>query len=260
MAKAQDLVVFAMKRSGNNALKFWLVRGKWMAIQGNCRPKHFTGYDPPEVPEFREPVAMPLDMRGLRKHGTTRFRLACLFKRPFYLGIEDQTYFPHALPHATSILLVRSAENVFAGRLARSHEGHPEYPGELGPVLQRKIETWCQHAETAIATVGPDGIPPSPDEVLPIYYDRWLIDSGYRAALGEMLGLSHPSELPTNRGQGGKGSSFNGYRPLEDSASRRELLQRAQLLDPTLRAVLDSVLANPRLTAAQRSLNAIHGT
>lgn len=43
MKMAKDLVVFAMKRSGNNALKYWLVRGKWMAIQGNCRLKAFHG-------------------------------------------------------------------------------------------------------------------------------------------------------------------------------------------------------------------------
>ena len=259
MKMAKDLVVFAMKRSGNNALKYWLVRGKWMAIQGNCRPKHFTGYDPPEVPKFREPVAMPLDLKGLKRHGTARFRLACLLKRPLYLGIEDQPFFPHAHPHATTILLVRSAENVFASRLARSDEGHPSYPGDFGPVLQRQIETWCQHAEEAIAAVDRYGLPVRSDQVLPIYYDRWLIDSAYRLALGQMLGLSHPADLPTKRGRGGNGSSFEGYKSLDGSADRRQLLQRGQSLDSSLRVVLDSVLADPRLAAAQRNLNALHG-
>lgn len=113
---------------------------------------------------------MPLDLKGLRRHCAARFRLACLLKRPLYLGIEDQPFFPHAHPHATTILLVRSAENVFASRLARSDEGHPSYPGDC-----------------------------------------------------------------------------------------RQLLQRGPSLDSSLRVVLDSVLADPRLAAAQRNLNALHG-
>lgn len=58
--------------------------------------------------------------------------------------------------------------------------------------------------------------------------------------------------------EGGKGSSFDGQKPLEASASLRELLQRAECLDLKRRAILDSVLADPRLAAAQRSLSAIH--
>lgn len=255
---AKDLVVFAMKRSGNNALKYWLVRGKWMAIQGNCRPKHFTGYDPPEVPEFREPVAMPLDLEGLRRHGTARFRLACLFKRPQYLGIEDQAFSPRAHPHATTILLIRSAENVFASRLARGHEGHPAYPGVFGPVLKRQMEIWCQHAEMAISASRSDGLPSDPNELLPICYDRWLVDSAYRSSLGEILGLAHATDLPTKRGKGGKGSSFDGFKPLASQSTREALLHRVERLKPEFRDVLDSVLADPCVAAAQDNLRSLH--
>lgn len=246
MSAGSHFALFALKRSGNNAIKYWLTQKRHFAVQGNVRHKHV-------MPRKRIPTApnrleldWPIDLSALKRHGTWLFRARTALGFPLYLGLEDQQFVPSPMPGFLHILVLRSFENVFASRLARAAEGHKAYPAEWGDRLEWQVALWCQHADEALAHTDEAGVPLHAD-VVPIFYDRWLTNPQYRHQIGDLLGVIDPTTLPERRGRGGKGSSFDGLQPLTSEVEVDKLLNRATLLDARTRALLSQMEHLPEI-------------
>lgn len=255
----RNLVVIAMKRSGNNAIKDWLVHGRSFAIQGNVRPEHVgrasnsTGATPREI------VPWPLDLAALQRHGCWSFRVKSRLGYPLFIGLEDQPFVSPEVASGRHVLIVRSFDNVFSSRLERSKTGHPAYPRGLSNQLHQQVAWWCNHVDVMKAHTDSNGIPLEGAQVIPIYYDRWLWDTAYRTCIGGMLGVANPERLPVKRGMGGGGSSFEGRTSLENTASHNRLLERSSLLTAAHAKVLQHLMEDPEVAVRRALLKRLHG-
>ncbi len=255
----QHLIVIALKRSGNNAIKDWLLRNRLFAVQGNVRLKHIGKRRPPNAKE-RSIVPWPLDFSALKRYGSLRFRGMLMLGFPMYIGLEDQGWVAPSDPESRHILIVRSFENVFASRFERSKTGHAAYAGQLGKQLTQQVAWWCNHVEVMDAHTDSRGLPIAGAQIVPIYYDRWLSDANYRIQLGKMLDVSRPEQLPHARGKGGGGSSFDGRSNFQDAGEYEKLLKRSSLLSSEHAAVLAHHLKDPKVIASRELLLQKHGS
>lgn len=255
---ARNLVVIAMKRSGNNAVKDWITHGRHFAVQGNVRPKHVERRPEPS-PHHRVIVDWPLDLNALKRYGTTIFRLKALLCFPLYIGLEDQAFVEPAHKSTRHVLIVRSFSNVFSSRLERSKTGHHAYPGQWCTQLEMQISWWCNHVDALVEQTDEQGLPTNPSLIVPIYYDRWLTDETYRCQLGEALGVKNPARLPSKRGKGGGGSSFEGRKALSSHEAHSNLLNRAGLLTEEMSELLAQIQELPNVKERIHWLRQVHG-
>lgn len=122
------------------------------------------------------------------------------------------------------ILLLRDPLNMFASRIRMNNGMHVVYGKERSDLyFQNSIELWKSHAREFLGHTN----------LLPghvgVYYDRWVVDAAYRAAIAARLRLV-PDEGALNRvAVEGGGSSFEGLSPLSEDAIARRLSRHSQL-------------------------------
>jgi hypothetical protein len=139
--------------------------------------------------------------------------------------IEDPIFdpWPRNIQH---VLLIRDPLNMFASRIRRYDAMHTAFSRERAHVyFENSIALWKSHAREFLGDT--DHLPGH----VGIYYDRWVSDPGYRAAIAMQLGVAaDEAALGIVPPQGG-GSSFEGMAPLGKDAVARRLTRHSQLRD-----------------------------
>ncbi len=152
----------------------------------------------------------------------------------------DQPPFQGLPANALNVILVRSAENVFASRIRKASSTRLAAYSVEPASVKCATELWIQHAREML------GITLHLQDRIGIYFDRWVVDSDYRAQIANRLGLSCDDSSLTKQALEGGGSSFR-----TDSSG---VLSRGSLLTEPEKDVLGSVLQNSEVQALTRLL------
>jgi hypothetical protein len=240
-----DTISFqGMKRCGNHAVIDWLT-------DNNPAISHFNNVFPlAPMLEGSACYEFPVPLkRAIARERKWYLRWAPVPAHPL-VSIED---FPFARDHfgdagrTLSILLVRSAESIFASRIHKAFRtSMPAYPRTVDPVMRRAMDIWVDHVESLIENAD------KPDFVS-IVFDVWITDEGYRNAIAQRLGFDPKIPPRASRAKAGGGSSFEGSARVTDTHS---LLRRRELLSGEEGDVLSDVLADPAIAHASRALAA----
>lgn len=245
--KQPPTILYGMKRSGNHAFVRWFRSGTSVFHINN--PFYVGRYlqepesyqFPLEYRSFQEPYVF----RKVRESGLRRVR-------PLITVEDFPVTFPffNNLKEARRIVLVRDPENLFASRIKKGFtKNRFPYPTAMNDVMERAIDVWMEHAKELV----------SPEEsgypTISVYYDRWITDADYRNDLARRLDLVCCPPLPTERASEGDGSSFSPEAVVNEK-ERAGLTMRAKFLDEREKALLDDVMATPRLRDMQQRLSA----
>lgn len=254
----RELRVIGMSRSGNHAIIAWiLAQAEGRTCFLNCtegKTNPFVSCRPLEDGRCdRSSPAVRLDREAA---GEVSPKDLLLFSH------ED-----HFLGHARSerfeqhhdrwvgrsrrrldLLIVRDPFNVFASR-RRSGIEH------LSPVVARRM--WMQHARAARS--GRHAARAALPELVPVLYNRWCRDAGYRRALAERLGLRFDDRARQTVPGCNGGSSFDGTR-FDGRAERMAVTQRwrAYAADPDYRTLFDRRLVDLALALFPEMDEAAH--
>lgn len=234
----QIYVQYGMKRSGNHAISSWLIPKLEVAYVNNAAPLSKIQ---------RGAIAMP-DLGDYRRWYRGRKAMAWLRPVPsrILVSIED---FPLSLGAfrqgsgtVTDILILRSAENLFSSRIKKAFKvDMPAYPRAMGRQMQGRIALWKAHATAFL-----DPALRSKDAVA-IYFDAWVADPVYRAAICARLGIAAGDD--DNRDQvtrHGGGSSFHGTE-FDGRAGEMDVTRRAEMLKGDEAALYAQVFADTEL-------------
>lgn len=218
-----------MRRSGNHVVLNWTgltafpffmndirVNEQVAALLGDpVAPKGFWRW-------FLRLCARKRMRKPLRKDGRK------LFSGGLCVSLEDwpieEPIFDPWPANCRHILLLRDPLNMFASRIRMYNGMHNAYSEDRADLyFENSVALWKSHAREFLGDT----------RFLPghvgIYYDRWLSDAGYRAAIAARLGLvPDESALGIVPPQGG-GSSFEGMAPLGSDAVERRLSRHSQL-------------------------------
>ena len=222
MQFGDNLHVYVLRRSGNNVMRKLITHRRLMAIYGNIKYKNFI----PGEAEFdagglKRPFPFPLTRKAVFASGSLHFKTLSRFPVPHYFGVEDRFVPMEELEHqkTTHVVLVRHIHHCLASRIQRGHQRNRQaYPIHENPELHRILDVWVQHVDLLVDP---------PPRVGGVNFNRWLQDAAYRIALGQKLGVRNASQLPTKRGTGGSGSSFDGMATVKNPM---EMLRRANRL------------------------------
>jgi hypothetical protein len=137
--------------------------------------------------------------------------------------IEDPIFDPWP-PHCRHVLLIRDPLNLFASRIRMHHGAHHIYGEERAPIyFENSVALWKSHAREFLGDT--DHLPGH----VGIYYDSWLTNPAYRAAIAAQLDLvADEAALGIVPPHGG-GSSFEGMAPLGADAVERRLSRHSEL-------------------------------
>ncbi|MET4632136.1 hypothetical protein [Kaistia defluvii] len=230
-ASMQTWAFHGMRRSGNHVVLNWsgltestffmndiLQREQVPALLGDPFPtKAFLHW-------FPRVCARRYVRRMLRKTGWK------LLTRGLCVSLEDWpidkpifTPWPRRCQH---ILLLRDPLNMFASRIRMSNGMHVLYGKDRADdYFQNSIELWKSHAGEFLGHT----------HLLPghvgVYYDRWVVDAAYRAAIAARLRLVPDEGALYRVAVEGGGSSFEGLSPLGEDAIARRLSRHSQLDD-----------------------------
>lgn len=236
-------LLHGMKRSGNHALVNWLLPQLRCAFVNNAIPLGpiLRGHPFPATPPFAEwwrrvePGAMESDtvLVTLEDHD--------LSVMPFEPEVVD----------VRRLLLVRMPEQLFSSRLRKAGRvDMPAYPRGDGPVMQRAVSLWKQHAR---CWLGEEHA--SYGDCTPILFEAWFADPDYRRAVSARLGVAFDdSGFGKVTGEGG-GSSFDGI-GFDGRAHLMNVADRVSQLDPRERGVLDALFADPELRRLAKAMKA----
>jgi hypothetical protein len=148
------------------------------------------------------------------------------------MSVEDMEIPPfRGVPsNVVNVILVRSAENVFASRIRKSANTRLGAYSTDPSDLKRTLDLWLSHAREmlGITSVLPNRVG--------IYFDHWCTDEKYRARIAEQIGIAVDDASLEQQAKEGGGSSFNA--DLSGVLSRRELLTgpECELLDQLLKS------------------------
>ena len=242
-----DLILFhGMKRSGNHAVLDWMTDN----VRGI---RHFNNVFPLRVeleqPGFFEfPVALGDFLREQKRWSDV------FAKAPAHTicSIEDwnfgHEYFSGA-ERTLNILLLRSAENLFASRIHKAFKMRmAAYPREFDHVMRRAMNVWVDHVEASLENSGQS-------DFVVIVFDEWVTNPAYRQAVAKRLGFKAVAQPRASRAKAGGGSSFDGHAHVA-GGDPSSLLRRRDRLGPAERDLLEQVLADATIVEAQRKLDA----
>ncbi len=223
------LLFHGLKRSGNHAVINWLRGQAPISFANNIIPTRPIRWGQAAMPGPR-PFRRWLERARLRK--TLKWEPA---GDQLLVSLEDLE--PGLMPFAEvecsflHVLLVRSAENVFASRLHRISLGD-RFRGDCDPEF---VDLWAAYAREHL---GDTNCVPSK---ICISYDRWFTDRAYREAISSALDLPFSDRNIAHIPPDGGGSSFD-RRRFQRRATEMNVLDRAADLSPDERHALDGIL------------------
>jgi hypothetical protein len=226
----QLYLLHGMKRSGNHAVTHWLLPQISCAHVNNLIPLGDILRGRPMPPAVAFASWREQQERG---NGVSLDRVL--------VSLEDHDLgmapFTQIDVPAQNLLIVRSPRQLLSSRLRKAFKvSMPAYPREDGPVMQRAIALWKQHARCYLGDTSS-----YPGRVA-IFFDRWSGDPGYRAAVSVALDVPFDDGGFGTVTDYGGGSSFDGTRfdgqghlmSVNDRESALELHEK-QLLDALFR-------------------------
>lgn len=235
-----------LKRSGNHAVIEWILRNQ-------PRLRHVNNAFAIEH-DFRKPGFWKLP-RNYYRFKLRTSREFDLFTRIFgrvLISFEDYpvgTQFFRAPPRHTTVVLIRSARNVFASRVRQAlRSDSPSFPREMNLIMIRSMKVWEDQADYFESNHGKSNF-------VGIHFDLWLTDELYRKRTAQRLGFEEHSPPTPDRPDFGGGSSFSGTAPLASDEQFR-LLDRASELQLEERRLLDQILGDNDLALASKKLEA----
>ena len=248
-------VVHGMQRSGNHAIIQWIEAHGRFVFYNNVIPMApiLLGERtmPPEQ-EFTDWLRTRLSYR----HRFLPFPLVRLALRNhlMMLSLEDlpldTSVFRNCPVDLQHILILRDPRNMFASRIHRAWQiDHPTFPRTMGPLMERVIDTWKNHAReflTDTQQLGP---------CVRIYFDDWFSDVSARKAISQQLGLPFTDAGLERVSEVGGGSSFEGT-DFDGSSRKMNVLDRSTQLEPQERALFDQVFEDTELQALSERLAA----
>ena len=238
---AQVWLLHGMKRSGNHALVNWLTPQLPCTHFNNVIPLGdiLRGLPVPDP----QPIA---EWRQARQHGRGRPPSRLL------VTLEDHdlglTPFTGVDSGPWRLLVLRSARQMFSSRIRKAFQvDMPAYPRSDGPVLQRAVRLWKQHARCFL-----EGDDAYPDRIA-ILFDAWFSDSGYRAAVSTSLALPF-DDIGFGRvsGEGG-GSSFDGVK-FDGRAHLMSVTDRESRLDEREKTLFDAIFRDRELVELEQAV------
>lgn len=174
---------------------------------------------------FRRWLARACSRRSVRKLVAG---MGYLLRGKLSVSLEDwQLHRPALLAwpkERKDVLLIRDPFNLFASRISMGRGGHTSFcKNHAEDYFRASIVLWKQHAREFLGDTN----------YLPghvgIFYDRWLIDAGYRRDIAYRLGVMPDESALTVVAKEGGGSSFEGMSPLGEDAAQRRLSRYKQL-------------------------------
>lgn len=237
----QVWLLHGMKRSGNHAITNWLIPQLDCAYFNNVIPlgSILRGRPVPAPQPFEQ-----WHEARQRERGQSLSRLLVTLE-DHDLGL---TPFLGAELGMRRLLILRSARQMFSSRIRKSFQVDMlAYPRSDGPVLQRAIGLWKQHARCFL-----DG-----DEACPgrtaILFDAWFRDPGYRAAISEALAVTFDDAGFGRVSEAGGGSSFDGVE-FDGRAHLMSVTDRDSHLDAREKALLDTVFSDRELVELEQAV------
>lgn len=234
-------LLHGMKRSGNHAITNWLIPQLDCAYFNNVIPLGgiLRGRPVPAPQPFEQ-----WHEARQRERGQSLNRLLVTLE-DHDLGLAP---FLGAEPGLRRLLILRSARQMFSSRIRKSFQvDMPAYPRSDGPVLQRAIGLWKQHARCFL-----DG-----DETCPgrtaILFDAWFSDPGYRAAISLALAVTFDDTGYGRVSGTGGGSSFDGVE-FDGRAHLMSVTDRDSHLDAREKALLDTVFRDRELVELEQAV------
>lgn len=232
-------IVHGLKRSGNHAVIDWLSRQGPFLFYNNLIPIKpiLDGTRPmPEPRDFNEFLKKRIGGRIARMRYCYRHLIA---------SIEDHALetvlFSNVRPPITNILIVRSAENLFASRIRKGFAlQHPAYPTNTGPLMDRVVTLWKTHAREYL---GDTNILSNKVE---ISFDAWFANPEYREIVSSRLGFKCKDYRIAGVSNIGGGSSFDGI-DYDGDGQQMNVLDRVGQLNPGERNILKQVFRDEEL-------------
>lgn len=241
MRDSQLYVQYGMKRSGNHAISGWLLP-KLKATEFNnivmMGPVYKGNRKVPDLPSFQAWYARP---KNATEHGPKVKDWTAL--GTVYASFEDlpTTYAAFTKENPVNILVIRSFTNMMSSRVRKAFTKQmAAYPKQMGPVLTQVVDTWKQHARSYLRL---DLTAPNRVAIL---FDRWTESEDYRRAICDRMGLGFDDEGFETVSATGGGSSFDKVK-YDGKASKMDVTNRADALEPRERALLDQIMDDAEL-------------
>jgi hypothetical protein len=235
--------IVGMARSGNHAIINWILEqlpGRWCFL--NCaepstNPFHTARPVADGEPVFRSSIPgfdlaaeragrlSPKDVL-LFSHEDTFLKIAFGDKAS---AIQEAAVGPAG--RCIDVVILRDPYNLFASRRRLSYQFVTDLTA---------VRIWKQHARAFLGENGFVG-----PEAVPISYNDWVSDRGYRRRIAGQLGLSFTDAGIDRVARCAGGSSFDGTR-YEGRATEMRLFDRWRRYadDPTFRALFDRQMAD----------------
>lgn len=226
----QTIIFHGLKRSGNHAVINWMRSVEDFPFHNNVAP--FDIYKGKGGNLLPWQFIQREQRRGYRSPSRRLISTEDMeITQPAFRGIPAD---------ALNVILVRSAENVFASRIRKASATRLTAYSTEPASLKRALDLWLQHAREML------GITSHLRNRIGIYFDRWVIDRDYRSRIANQLGLPCDDAALTEQAKEGGGSSFQ-----TDSSG---VLSRSSLLTSTEKDILDRLLQNGEVQELSRLL------
>ena len=259
MTKKPVFLLFGMQRSGNHAIKEWLLA-----------KERFTFYnDVLSAIEWRETGENPLSEVALRHFLVSRYRsasrtflgrqacrvlsdkmlyMALVKTRRHLITFEDIPFGLSVLETGKEsqdvyrLLLLRDPRNLFASRIRKAFTfDRPQlYPREIGKRLDELRELWMENATAIISS--------NSSRTVPVIFDLWFSSRRYREGLSTRLGCSQIDAGKDSVSDTFGGSSFDGL-SYDGNASSMNVLNRSSQLGESERKLFDYLFEDGELAA-----------
>ena len=230
------LLMHGMKRSGNHAIGHWFLP----QLQG----AYFNNLVPLGDILRGRPMPAPQPFAAWREAQAQR-RGERIERLLVTLEDHDLRFNPFVdidIP-TRHLLVLRDPRQVFSSRIRKAFRVEmPAYPRQDGPVMQRAVALWKQHARCFLGIDDGGG----DRGRVAILFEAWLGDAAYRAAISSELGVPFDDTGFGKVGTEGGGSSFDGTR-FDGRGHLMSVTDRVSALEPHERAVLDAVFRDREL-------------
>jgi hypothetical protein len=232
-------LMHGMKRSGNHAIINWLLP------QLDC--VHFNNLIPlgPILRGRPMPISEPF---AAWRHAQEQ-RIGTPLRR-LLVSLEDHDLgtmpFTDVDVPIRRLLVLRNPRQLFASRLRKAFRvDMPAYPRRAGPILQRAVALWKQHARCYL---GEHAAFPGR---IAVSYDSWFADVDYRRAISAALGTTFVDAGFGKVSAEGGGSSFDGT-GFDGRGHLMSVGDRDASLEPHERELLDQVFGDDELRELDR--------
>lgn len=232
-------LVHGMKRSGNHAII------NWLSPQLDC--VHFNNLIPLGPILRGRPMPIPEPFAAWRHLQEQRIGMPLC---RLLVSLEDHDLrtapFTDVDVSMNRLLILRNPRQLFASRLRKAFRvDMPAYPRSAGPILQRAVMLWKQHARCYLGehTHFPGRIA--------ISFDTWFADIDYRRAISAVLGAAFDDVGFGKVSAEGGGSSFDGT-GFHGRAHLMSVGDRDAALEPHERKLLDGLFRDDELCALER--------